>query len=68
MAKSGDIEGYKRGLKLRFGDVEGSKIIEYCESENSPIKWAWQGLEIMRAEFNKEIRQLEKLHQQRVGG
>ena len=67
MAKSGDIEGYKRGLKIRFGDVEGSKIIEYCESESSPIKWAWQDLEIMRAAFNEEIRQLEKLHQQRVG-
>lgn len=67
MNLSGDIEGtkttrgYKQGLKDRFGEVEGQKIIDYCESNTAPVKWSWEELEKMRSSFNKRIREMEKL-------
>lgn len=65
MNLSGDIEGtkttrgYKQGLKERFGEQEGQKIIDYCESNTSPVKWTWEELEQMRKNFNSRIRNLE---------
>lgn len=53
--KSGDIDGYKKGLVNRFGD-EARSIIDYCETNNSPIKYTWQELEELRKEFNKQIK------------
>jgi len=58
MAKSGDIDGYKKGLVARFGEEKGAEIINYCESTNSPVKLSWQDIEKLRKEFNKEIKTL----------
>jgi hypothetical protein len=55
---SGDVEGLKRGLAIRFGDDEAAEIIDYCETNNSPIKRTWQELEELRKEFNKQIKEL----------
>lgn len=56
--KSGDIDGYKKGLFARFGETKAQEIIDYCESNNSPIKRSWQDIEILRIEFNKQIKDL----------
>lgn len=53
--------GYKRGLKDRFGEEEGQKIIDYCESNTAPVKWSWEELEKKRAKYNARIREIEKL-------
>jgi hypothetical protein len=60
-ALSGDIEGYKKGLKIRFGEKEGQEIIDYCEA-NKDKNYAYSCEELikMRKAFNKEIRELEK--------
>jgi len=64
---SGDIEGsartrgYKQGLRERFGEEEGSAIIEYCETNTQTVVWTWQGIEEMRKCFNARIREVEKL-------
>jgi len=63
---SGDIygtsttHGYLSGLKLRFGDEEGQRIIDYCESNNAPIKRTCEELEEMRKEFNRVNREVIK--------
>ena len=54
--RSGDIDGYKKGLVARFGVDEAQDIIDYCETNNSPIKRTWQDIEQIRKEFNKEIK------------
>tara|TARA_R110002111_G_scaffold157300_1_gene223891 strand:+ start:1875 stop:2468 length:594 start_codon:yes stop_codon:yes gene_type:complete len=54
--KSGDIDGLKKGLAIRFGEEEAKDIIDYCETNNSPIKRTWQEIENLRKEFNKEIK------------
>lgn len=56
--RSGDIDGYKKGLFARFGEVEAQEIINYCETNNKPIKRTWQDLEELRKEFNKLIKDL----------
>jgi len=58
--KSGDIEGYKKGLILRFGEDEGNSIIAYCEENRHAKKWTGEELESMRKEFNAEIKLMEK--------
>lgn len=58
MGKSGDVANYKDGVIMRFGEDEGQLIIDYCESNNSPIKRSWQDIESMRKEFNRKIREL----------
>jgi len=63
---SGNIEGsktsrgYKQGLRERFGEDEGNKIIEYCETNTEVKKWTGTELKEMRKEFSKQIRELEK--------
>jgi len=63
---SGDIygtsttHGYLAGLKLRFGEEEGQRIIDYCDSNNSPIKRTCEELEEMRKEFNRVNREVLK--------
>ena len=57
--RSGDATQYEIGLVDRFGEEEGREIISYCEENNSPIKRTWQELEVMRKEFNKQIKMLE---------
>jgi hypothetical protein len=67
MGLSGDIygtkntRGYVDGLKIRFGEEEGQRIIDHCETNQTTTKWEWSQLEEMRVEFNKEIRRVEKL-------
>lgn len=62
---SGNIEGtktsrgYKQGLVERFGEAEAQRIIDYCESNTSPVKWGWQELEALRKEWSQRIRELE---------
>lgn len=51
--------GYIQGLHDRFGDKEAKAIIEYCETNTTPIKWTREMLESMRAEFNKRARELK---------
>ena len=55
---SGDIKRYEPGLITRFGEVEGNKIIAYCEENNAPIKYTWQDIEALRFSFNKQIKEL----------
>jgi len=61
---SGNIEGnktthgYKKGLILRFGQAEGQAIIDYCDTNTSPVKWYWEDLKNFRAECNARIRSL----------
>ena len=65
MALSGNIEGnkntrgYKKGLIERFGEEEGSAIIEYCESNTKPVKWSGSGSIQLRKKCNSKIRELE---------
>ena len=61
MKKSGDIDGYKKGLVVRFGEAKAKEIIDYCEKNNSPIKYTWQEIEALRVEFNKKIKKLNHL-------
>ncbi|MBL4753755.1 MAG: recombination protein NinG [Flavobacteriales bacterium] len=62
---SGNIEGnkttrgYKKGLLERFGEVEGQKIIDYCETHTEVKKWKCDELIERRQFFNKRIRELE---------
>jgi len=57
--KSGDIDGYKKGLVARFGDKDAQSIIDYCEANNSPLKLSWQDVENLRVGFNKEIKDMK---------
>lgn len=63
---SGNIEGnktshgYKKGLILRFGQVEGQSIIDYCERTTAPVKWDWYELQEFRRECNARIRLLNQ--------
>lgn len=57
--RSGDIDGYKKGLVARFGEDEAKSIIDYCETNNSPLKRTWQSIEELRKEFNKEIKEFK---------
>lgn len=58
--KSGDVVNYKLGIKKRFGEIEGQRIIDYVETNNSLASWTCEELIQMRKEFNKEIRLLER--------
>lgn len=66
-ALSGNIEGnkttrgYKVGLVERFGPYEAQYILEYCEAHTEPYKWSCEELEQWRKEWNKRIRELERL-------
>jgi len=55
---SGDAVNFKKGLIARFGEDEGQAIIDYCETNNKPIKRTWQDLEGLRSTFNKLIKEL----------
>lgn len=65
MSLSGDIAGtkntpgYKQGLLNRFGNEQGQRIIDYCETYHEPVKWTWEKLEAFRKECNKTIRGLK---------
>jgi len=58
-AKSGDVKNYELGLLSRFGKEDGQEIIDYCETNNKPIKRTWQDLEELRVGFNKQIKELK---------
>jgi len=58
---SGDIEGYKRGLAIRFGDGEANRIIEYCEVRQDTQKRTAEDWQAMKKQFSAEIRRLKKL-------
>jgi len=58
---SADIEGYKRGLAIRFGDDEAKRIIEYCEVRQETPKRTAEDWQAMKKQFSAEIRRLQKL-------
>jgi hypothetical protein len=66
MALSGNIggnkttAGYIAGLVARFGELEGGKIIEYCEEKTAPLKITGPELIDMRKGFNVKIKELKK--------
>jgi len=68
MGLSGNIEGnkttrgYKVGLVERFGEEEGQRIIDYCETHTEVKKWQCDELIERRQFFNKRIRELESEH------
>jgi len=59
MAKSGDIQGLKNGLLMRFGEKEGLAIIEYCETHERSRKYTGEELIGMRKDFSRQIREIE---------
>ena len=67
MGLSGNIEGtrttvgYKQGLIERFGEAEGQRILDYCETTTAPVKWTCDYLISFRAECSAAIRDLEKV-------
>jgi len=67
MGLSGNIEGnktthgYKKGLIMRFGEEEGQRIIDYCETTTEIKKWHWKELKDFRAECSAKIRELERI-------
>lgn len=56
--KSGNPEGYTKGLARRYGDYEAFLIIDKLE-QRKVRKWTGEELVAMRKEFNKKIRKLE---------
>jgi Cdc6-like AAA superfamily ATPase len=66
MALSGNIGGnkttvgYRAGLVIRFGELEGGKIISYCEEKTAPIKITGPELIDMRKGFNIKIKELKE--------
>ena len=62
MSLSGNINGtkttrgYVQGLEDRFGLLEATRIINFCESNTQVRKWTGLELEQMRKEFNLEIK------------
>lgn len=61
MHKSGDPEGMKIGLSMRFGEEEAKRIIDYCEVRQETPKRSYEDWGAMRKEFNAEARRLAKL-------
>lgn len=57
---SGDIEGYKQGLKRRFGEDEARRIMDYCNQEQPVIKWSDDEIAHIKQLWRKEIRELER--------
>lgn len=52
--------GYLKGLRLRFGDKEGQKIIDYCETSPTSIKRTVEDFERLRKSYNKKSRDLKQ--------
>ena len=52
--------GYKAGLLLRFGDVEGQRIIDYCDTHTETVEWNGTCLVEFRAKCAARVRDLEK--------
>jgi len=61
MGLSGDIKGYTFGLVDRHGKDKAAEIYDYLAVDNGPKKYTCDELEKNRAEYRKEIRQLEKI-------
>ena len=61
MALSGDIEGYKKGLVIRFGELEAENIINYCEIVQDTPKRTVDDWKKMKKEFRAEIKRLQSL-------
>jgi len=60
--KSGNSEGYIKGLARRYGDHEALLIIDMLE-QRKVKKWTGPELVAMRKEFNAKIRELELAHE-----
>lgn len=56
--KSGNTEGYIKGLARRYGDYEAFLIIDKLE-QRKVRKWTGPELVAMRKKYNAKIRQLE---------
>lgn len=59
-ALSGDIEGYKRGLKIRFGKDAAREIIEYCDTVKPTDKLSDDQIEQLKKDWRQQIREIEK--------
>lgn len=57
--KSGNSEGYIKGLARRYGDREAFLIIDKLE-QRKVRKWTGEELVAMRKQFNATIRELEE--------
>lgn len=59
--RSGDIENYKIGLAVRFGEDEARRIMDYCERNAKAIKrFTDEELAELRKQWRAEIRRLKK--------
>lgn len=54
--KSGNIEGYRKGLTERYGP----ELVEYLDTAPRQKEWACEELVSMRAEFEEECRRLKR--------
>lgn len=67
MGLSGNISGnkktrgYLQGLTDRYGEDQAQFIIDHCETATDRKPWTWEDLEVMRAELNAKIREMEEL-------
>lgn len=67
MGLSGDINGTKKthgytaGIKIRFGEDEGQKILDYLESPREHKKYNCKELIEIRKAFNEEVRRLQSI-------
>ena len=60
--KSGDIDNYKLGLIARFGEEEGNRIIEHCETECKKIvRFTDDEFKEMRSKWQDRIKELKKM-------
>ena len=59
MHDSGDIENYTKGLIIRFGEEEGNRIIEYCNTHKESVRYSDEDIARIKKDWNKQIRELE---------
>jgi hypothetical protein len=60
IAGTSNTHGYDQGLINRFGELNGRKIIDYCEQNTGPKKWTCDELQDLRKQCNATIRLLER--------
>ena len=58
--KSGDIEGYNRGLDIRYGEAKANEIREYLEVRKETVKYSDDEIKAMGAAWRAEARAIKK--------
>ena len=53
--------GYLEGLRLRFGEVDGQSIIDYCDTSPTVCKRTVEDFESLRKGYNQMFRKLKPL-------